>query len=557
MNNLRPYQQTAQNEILSAYASGNIKAPILCMPTGSGKTVVFASLVREFLALGASVMVLCNRKELIQQAADKLKKHGLNPALIIPEVREVYSNLYVASIDTLRNRSKPAIKVLIIDECHIRAFDKMVLYYKSKGVFIIGCTATPLRYGKAKIESAPETPPELAGLYEKYTGQLCDVYDKIIEPVKGGIPELIKDGFLVPCISYGVKFDFSEVKKKGNDYDEAALFREFDKPKLYAGVIANYKLYAEGLKTLVFNINVEHSIKMRDEFRAAGYACEHIDGETPKAERDRIFRDFQSGLIQILCNCAVATTGTDIPSIECIIINRATMSLVLFLQMAGRGGRLCPEIGKECFILIDQGANVYTHLYWQQERVWDLTPRSGRVSAIQAPTVKECSNCGALIYASATSCKYCETVQPRKAQKLGEAEFEMLDGDLPASLKKPLKSMTIYDLERFREIKNYKIGWVVRQLLQRGESALREYANYKGYQESWVKIQLAHAEKQRVEIKSALWEFIKANIHLIDQDIETEARKKLKAVYSDEQISGLLPAILKAKEEYKKGTLTE
>jgi superfamily II DNA or RNA helicase len=483
-------------------------------------------------------MMVCDRKELITQANDKFKRFGLYPTLVIPSYRDKISNLYLASVDTLRNRVQPDIDLLIIDEAHKKTFDRLVLEYKAKGIYIIGLTATPIRTGKRFIDE-----------YPKYKGQLCDIYDDLIIPTT--ITELLKDGSLVPAITYGAMLDLSDVKTKGEDFDDKELFNKFNKPKLYAGVVDNYLKLAANTKALVFNINVEHSQKMTAEFNARGIPSAHIDGTLPLADRERIFADFKTGKITVLNNCNVATTGYDEPTIETVIVNRGTMSLSLFLQMAGRGGRICPEINKTYFTLIDQGGNVWRHGFWQDERNFNLDPKWVTKKKGVAP-VKECSNCQALLPASSPKCEYCDVVQEKRtntqASSTETADFVVIDkNSIPQNLKKPLAQLSISELEEFRVLKEYQLGWVVRQLIPRGEEAIREYARLRGFATAWVNMQTGMAEKFRQEAKDKLWGFITQNQHLDDDYISQEAWKTLKMSHTPQQIEALIPKILEAK----------
>lgn len=550
MSTLRPYQIENKIQTIAAFESG-AKALIWCMPTGAGKTVSFSDFALDCIRSGRPTMIVCNRKELITQANKKLNSYGLYPALITPKHRNKISNLYLASIDTLRNRQWPEVDYLIIDEAHIRAFDPIVLYYKAKGTKIIGATATPIRYGKKFIEDN-----------ESYTGQLGDVYDRIIIPTT--ISELIKNEFLMPAIHYGPQpeIDFSTIKKRGTDFDEAQAFERYNKPKMYGNAIEKYKNIAvvQGkLKALCFNINVEHSIRMTAEFNAAGITSAHVDGKTKPVIRDQIFKDFETGKIQVLNNCEVATTGYDEPTIECIIINRPTMSLSLWLQMCGRGARPCFTINKTYFIIIDMGMNVDRLGYWHDERDWSLDKEFVSKKAGVAP-IGDCANCGALIPLNITSCPYCSTINEKKEEterKLLEAEFVILDaGTIPQELKKPLNKMSVSELEKYRELKDYAVGWIVRLLLMRGIEALKEYAVLKNYSYSWVTKQLEIAQKPREEAKIQILQFIKSNTHVTTDTIKEYAFKKMKQNHSSDEIEVALPKILEIAKNYKEGLIT-
>lgn len=544
MISLRPYQLKTKALVKQAWAEG-YKRVILCKPTGAGKTVTFADIARESVLNGYPTMVVCNRQELIGQAKDKLNKLGLFPTLIVPGYRDKVSNLYLASVDTLRNRKFPDIKLLIIDEAHIRDFDPVVLHYIRCGCYIIGATATPVRSGKAEIEEYPD-----------YKGQLCDMYEQIIETIT--ITELIEQDYLVPAITYGAALDLSDIATSatvdGPEYNKKQMFQKFNKPKLYAGVIDNYLKFAANTKALIFNINVEHSKKMTEEFNLRGIPSAHIDGKTPDKIRIQIFQDFQAGKIMVLNNCAIATTGYDEPTIETIIINRATMSLSLFLQMCGRGARICKEINKTHFNIIDHGGNVFKHGFWQDERTFDLIPKKINKKLGVKP-IKNCEACDALIPANAMSCPYCNIAIAKKeeANQLANAEFVILDKEnVPDFLRKPLAKMTVEEIEKYREIKGYQIGWVSRQLITRGREALEQYAKIKNYSASWVTRQLSLIEESRQGAKNDIWDFIKKNKHVEKDFIKEYSIKKLKANHSEQEINIIVPKILEAVDNLRK-----
>lgn len=542
---LRPYQ--IENKLRISDALQEHQAVVMCMPTGAGKTVCFADIAKGCLASGAPVLIICNRRELIAQAKQKLNDEGLFPTLIIPSYKDHYSNLYLASVDTLRNRKLPDVKVVIIDEAHLKSFDEIALEYKSRGALIVGATATPIRGGKSSLDAYPH-----------YSGQMGDIYDHIVEVTN--ISSLIEDGYIVPAIYHGPQVEVKNIKTKktayGKDYDEKQMFEMFDKPGLYAGVVDNYIKFAPETKALVFNINVQHSIKMTAAFNVNGIKSMHVDGSTPIYERKAIFDKFKRGEISVLNNCAIATTGYDEPSIETIIINRVTASLSLWLQMCGRGGR--PYEDKNFFRIIDQGGNVYRHGFWHQDREWSLEKEYVSKTEGVAP-IKECPSCAALIYASARTCMYCQAAQEMKAKddeaKLLNAEFGIIDADnIPKNLKKELYKMSIPELEEYRSLKKYSLAWVCNQLYSRGDQAIKDYARFKNYSEAWVYRNLKIAEEKRVLAKAVLWEFLLDNPHADEKIIKEYTYKKLRASHSAEMIEVLLPKIIDETKKLHYGT---
>ncbi len=445
--NLRPYQLDAEIECRKQLMTW--QRVILCSPTGSGKTVTFCSIAKQAVERGKRVMILCDRKELITQAANKAKSYGLFPTIIAPGFRQSQSPCYVASVDTLVRREAPAIDLLIVDEAHKRKFDK-VLTDIYPNVRTIGATATPIRPAKHSLHT---------------------LYGAIVEPTT--ISKLVAEGYLVEARTYGVKQDYSHIKQSYNaetgeyDYDSNALFNEFNKSVLYAGVVEQYIKFAFGTQCIVFNINVQHSKRMAEEFNAKGIQCYHVDGNTPDIERKRIFADFEAKKFQVLCNCGIATTGYDNPSIVTIIVNRATSSLALWLQMCGRGSR--PYEGKSVFNIIDMGGNVYKHGFWQQERVYQLYTEKKRQTESFTP-VKNCEQCDALVLSSLRVCNWCGYQFPKKERELVEAEFTELNGSIISKDKfvsKPsaqLWRLSDEELIKYGEQMGYKPGWANRRI---------------------------------------------------------------------------------------------
>jgi superfamily II DNA or RNA helicase len=476
--NLRPYQEEAKNEIRENFKKNNL-AVVLCSPTGSGKTVTFADIARESVNKGFIVMIAVDRTELLEQAKNKLIDYGLNPA-IITAGKSIKRNAssYVATVQTLKRRVFPEINLLIIDEAHKQIFDPVIETYKKAGVYVIGATATPIRTGKMT--------------------QLSEVYNEIVETIT--ISELIQQGFLVPAVTFSVKMDASKLAVKGGEYDNKQMFDMFDKKKLYDGVVEKYNKFTPNTKAICFNINVEHSKKVTAAFNEAGISAVHVDGTTPKKQREDIFKAFKAGLFKVLCNVDIATTGFDEWTIETVIVNRVTLSLSLWLQMGGRGSRITPKekvnvsgwLQKEHFNLLDMGGNVYALGFWEQERTWSLTHKRNDKAGV-AP-VKECpeerldenfkKGCGAIIHASAPACKFCGFKFPKEERKLEEGEFiEVQNYNLlpPEIVGQAWGSLTIEQLEQVRTIKGYKLGWIIKQIAINKELELIDYAKLRGF----------------------------------------------------------------------------
>jgi hypothetical protein len=234
------------------------------------------------------------------------------------------------------------------------------------------------------------------------------------------------------------------------------------------------------------------------EFEAHGISARHLDSDTPAAERRKILRDFRNGVFDVLNNVDILTTGYDEPSVETVVINRATKSVPLWLQMCGRGSRLFP--GKDFFTIIDQGGNTLRLGFWEQQRVFNLDHKQPTGDGL--PPVKYCPEeekdpngvygCGKMLHASVPSCDECGYEFPKKKKEELEGDLVALhpDADLPEHLQGvAFSTMNIIELEEVRKIRKYKLGWIVRIIQNRTDITLEQYAAFKGYKSGWVERQ--------------------------------------------------------------------
>jgi superfamily II DNA or RNA helicase len=269
------------------------------------------------------------------------------------------------------------------DEAHIGNFTKLIEHFNDK--FIIGFTATPIASKKDKP------------LKNYFKDIVCGV----------SIQELIADGHLCTADHFAVKdrIKRSDLKMLHGDFDSKQMGQLMGSPKYIKSVVENYKAKIGKGKTLIFNCNIEHSLLVTAEFQSAGYDCRHLDGETEYHLRNEILNWFDVTPDSILCNVGVATTGFDQPDIECIIVNRATASMPLWLQMCGRGSR--PTETKNNFTILDLGGNVDVFSYWHSERDWvDIFHNPQKKIDGVAP-VKICPKCSAAIAVRLMQCNYC------------------------------------------------------------------------------------------------------------------------------------------------------
>jgi superfamily II DNA or RNA helicase len=440
---------------------------VFCSPTGSGKTYTFSFLVKSAIDKGKRVLILTHRIELLTQAGGSLSSLGLKPVKIEAGKKIGYfsEQLYTGMIETVSRRMNKleyinfvqSLDLIIIDECHFGNFDKFFSQI-SKNTVVIGFTATPHR--------------------EKNQLSLDSFYEGLIEVVS--IPELIEQGFLADPLTYGVKMDLSSVAKKGNDYDPDSLASFMTETKVYEGVIENYKTICPNTKSLAFCPNIKSSMKLCEELVEAGLNARHIDAGFSKSERAKMLAWFKQTPNAILCNVGILTTGFDEPTIETIILYRATKSLPLFLQMVGRGSRVIPD-KKRTFTILDFGNNVREHDFWEAERNWSLKKKKKKDGS---PPVKECKDCGALFPSSVMECKFCGYVFPKPQRSKEEAEIAYLQLLTKQQRMRKAEQSTLEEQARMAKAKLISPYWVLHKLNDRDQAL--EFINLMGYKKAWV-----------------------------------------------------------------------
>lgn len=386
---LRPDQEKLTNGSIKLL--NRHKRIVAQSPTGGGKTYCFSAMSHRYINKRKDdVMIVVHRKELLTQTKNTLFNiYGINPTVIIAGTKHIKpARVYVVMVESAYKRLPKIptkIGLLIIDECHEAIHNKMLEHFPES--YIIGFSATP-------ISSSKKNP-------------LNKFYEEII--CGADIQELIKIDALCQNITYAPRevVERSGISVRGNDFNDVEMSQMFSKPKYIHSTVQAYEKHALGKKTIIFNVDIAHSLKVCEAFKVKGYQVRHLDGTTPPNERRHIFNWFHTTPDAILCNVGVATTGFDEPSIECVIFNKSTMSLSLWLQCTGRGSR--PFEGKTIFIIIDMGENAITHGDWNDKRDWSYIfhhpPKPGEKGV--AP-VKNCPNCDAIIHAGAMNCPYCQ-----------------------------------------------------------------------------------------------------------------------------------------------------
>lgn len=472
MITLRPYQNNAIQALRENIRVGKNRL-ILCAPTGAGKTIIFSYLVSRSVSRQKKCLILTHRSELLMQAGGSLQQFGLIPLFIKPgkKIANLSDRLLVVGMaQTIKRRlSDPeyqkflaGLDLVIIDEAHTQDAE-MILPYLGEQTTVIGATATPHREGKQA---------ELAGFYRN-----------IVEVTT--IPELIQSGFLSKPETYGVQVDLSKIKIKAGDYDTEQMGAMYSETKLYEGVFENYQKITPGKKAIIFASNVQSSKDLVDDFTAKGLSIRHLDGNTPAGERKDILSWFKHTPGAMISNVGILNAGFDDPSIEVVILYRATKSLPLFLQMCGRGSRTTET--KSRFYILDFGNNIQRHGFWEENRSWSLKNKKRKKGEGEAP-VKSCPSCSAIVYASVRDCEYCgHHFEPtEKEQK--ESVIAELQKMTYQQIRDEIATADFKRLEEIAEAKGYKKTWIYWQL--KTEQDIRDYAAFKGYHSKWVEHQI-------------------------------------------------------------------
>ncbi|HEU0226614.1 MAG TPA: DEAD/DEAH box helicase family protein, partial [Arachidicoccus soli] len=395
--------------------------------TVTHNTLMTCELIKRYVDShpNKKVIFFVHRDKLLEQFKNALKAQtGLIASSITAgtKYRDVRSQVYVSMVQTGYNRLKKSPKwfgqdigMVVFDECHLGVHTKIHEYFKD--CWRVGLTATAL--------SAKKTHP------------LNALYDNIIDNVT--IQQLIEQGSLCDCITYRAKnaVDSSKLKLRAGEFDNKQMGDTFSRNRYVRIVVKKYEEKALGKKTLIFNCNVEHSKKVNQAFIDAGYNAKHLDGSMKQEEKDAILKWFEETDGAILNNIDILTAGADFPSIECVIFDRSTTSLTLWLQGCGRGSRNYKN--KSNFIVIDLGGNALRLGRWQDDRDWksifENPPNPSKKKGV-AP-IKYCINddCEAIIPAQAMICPYCQTQQPVRKKQIDQNDIELVVHDINKSVK--------------------------------------------------------------------------------------------------------------------------
>lgn len=335
MYSLRPYQKDAVDSVLQEWRKGN-RRTLLQLPTGTGKTIVFADVAKKEVEQGGRVLVMAHRDELLSQARDKIKAAtGLDSSLEKAESSSLNSDapVTVASVQTLTSDRRLALfsrnrfRAIVVDEAHhclSPSYKKVLEHFDDS--YVLGVTATPDRGDKRNLG--------------EYFDSMAYEYS---------MSQAIKDGYLVPIKAEMIplKLDISHVGISNGDYSVGETGNALEP---YLEQIADEMCrYCKGRKTVVFLPLVKIAQEFTQILNDKGLRAAEVNGMSE--DRKQVLEDFSNGRYDVLCNAMLLTEGWDEPSVDCVVVLRPTKIRSLYQQMVGRGTRLSP--GKKELLLLD------------------------------------------------------------------------------------------------------------------------------------------------------------------------------------------------------------
>jgi DNA repair protein RadD len=447
---LRPYQTDAAERVRNSFRIRR-KAVLLVVPTGGGKTVIFAYVTEGAARKGNRVLVVAHRRELIRQASRKLADAGVDHGIIAPGFSRTNDPVQVASIQTIGRRPMAfgMFDLIIIDEAHHSIAGSYVqLIAAQPQAKLLGVTATPERADGRGLGIS------VGGVFD----------DMVLGP---SVQDLVDGGYVTPARVFGpaVRPDLSGVRIRGGDYEKSGLEVAMDVPTLTGDAVSHYARHVPGQPNIAFCVSVQHAKNVAATFRAAGWRAFAVDGTDDADYRDRVINGLATGETQVLCTCDLISEGLDVPAVSAVSLLRPTQSLGLYLQQVGRGLRPAP--GKTHLTVLDHAGCVMTHGLPEDDRTWSLT---GREKKAPPPAIKQCPTCFT-IHKPAQACPACGHCYAKTGSAAGR-ELQQVEGDLMEISAEMLRLRTTplaqlltgqetrAQLEAIRQARGYKPSWV-------------------------------------------------------------------------------------------------
>lgn len=438
---LRAYQEALVQKVHDTFRRG-VKSACIVLPCGGGKSVIVAEIARRTTEKLNRVLFLVHQIELCEQIEQTFREWGVDID---------FCQIMMVQTACRRLKKIPCPNLIITDETHhSKSNSYRKIYDFFPNAYRVGVTATPVRLDGSG---------------------LGDVYQTLIEGVSA--KWLIENRYLSPYTYYAPTVaDLNGIKTKMGEFETKSVENFLFNRIVFGNVISHYRRLADGKQAICYCVSVKHSSAMAEEFQVNGISAVHIDGTTPKAERQHIIEDFRNGKIKILCNVDLISEGFDVPDCECAILLRPTKSLTLYIQQAMRCMRYKPE---KSAIIIDHVGNYARFGMPDADREWTLEsrPKKVRQQAEKEVKVLQCPEC---FYTFQTEddvkvCPECGYVFPKKERTLDvedSAELKNITGFVLEYDNSPDQCGSYNDLIRYAKKRGYKMGWAYYQAKQRG-----------------------------------------------------------------------------------------
>jgi superfamily II DNA or RNA helicase len=389
---LRGYQKELLDEIL--YKLPEVNSLCVQLSTGGGKTVIFTELV---ITLNAKTLILVDSEDLLHQTVDTFLKQGVDAGCVLAGNKTIPNNqVIVAMIKSIWNRRSkiPLFEYCIIDECHIWEFNKLFSYLPN--CKRIGFTATPVRLKRYKIDE-----------FQTAVETMSEWYEDIVvgKPIKW----LIENDYLSPEKNEYIDFDSSGLKTDASgEFTASSLKAVFQSETYKASLRKTFDKLCDGKKTMIFTSAIETNRIYSELFKDKNIKTydSKINGDESRKEIIQWFKDTPDA---VLINTGCFTKGFDVCDVEVILMARATKSLSLWIQIAGRGARKTKKIDKPYFLLIDGGNNNEEHGIFSFDRDWRKIFFDRQIKSFLTEEI-DCDECGCRYPKSEKKCPNCGAV---------------------------------------------------------------------------------------------------------------------------------------------------
>lgn len=480
---LRPYQlDFVSNLSRSVARNGRI---IGCAPTGSGKSKTFITIAEKAMSKGRAVIIISESTKIHRQISEEAGGTDIANGVKFVNIRN--GQLYVAMAQTLVRR--PLIihqinqldppPLVIVDEAHVGTPTNLLLQLNPE-IMIIGFTATP----DARVAK-----------------HLPELYNDCV--ICCSVDDLIQQGFLCSYTHYArSNSGLSVLELRNGEYTEESQNNAFNTNEVYEGIFDDLEKIPYK-KCMIFVASIAHCEDMFDKLQERGYKATRYHSKLGKNASYELAKFTELGLADICVSVGSLTKGFDFPDIDLVILNRATTSLPLYLQMIGRASRPVFATGKNHFYCLDYGGNWERHgLYWD-DRPWDVLWKQTKRKrdSLGIMTVAQCEQCDAIIPASTMVCPYCGYTRPKTEKELAQGELVEITAAYSNLVGRAISTLSPQDLAIYAKMK-VKQRFAARIAKARDQQApgyLDDFAMHMGYKPGWVTMQRNMMGNERID----------------------------------------------------------